>query len=620
MIDYKYKELFNQDSVNKQLAIAFDDGEIADKDFYSEEFELTESLCSESELRFGMCEASMLKFKARNEFGELKGKWLTVSMVLDSHTDKPFQFGKYKVFSDEPSGDKKYTNITAYDSMYDIINAEMVTWYDGLAFPMTLKDFRDSFFSYLGVEQVETTLIQDDIVIEKTIDADSISGKTVIGAICELSGVLGHINRQGKFTYVSLERKASFIHPGASIYPGKNTGLDKGKYPSEDIYPSDNFYPGQSIYPGMIMDLDYPKHDITSSLYRSCEYADFETELITKVQIRMEEGDIGAVTGKGNNCYIVEDNFLVYGKSSKELSRICRRLFGKLFGIQYRPFKAVVKGNPCIEVGDFVNIQTKYKDVEGYVLERTLTGIQALKDDMGANGVYEYTERVNSPQREIKKLKGKTNVLKRTVEETKLTISDMEKAISTTIKQLADSISITVDENGNIKTSLELDKNGMSFKGNKVVFGFDNFKIDEDGNVEVSGVFRNKSESGAKAVEIARNKIRFYSWQNDDHLTGVIGSVYSPSLDADAVSIHANQGDRIGFGYTSDGGNSFYDLMYLDTSNPNSPLKIRHTESGTFSVISGLSWNSGGITEIYRTDIDVDNGLITDWNKYRSYP
>lgn len=596
MIDYKYKELFKKDSVNKQIKITFDGGEITDKDFYSEGFELKESLYSDTQLHFGACEAAMLKIKIRNEFGELKGKWLTVSMVLDSHTDKPFQFGKYKVTSDEASGDRKYTNITAFDAMYDIIHAEVVTWYDGLTFPMTLKEFRDSFFAYFGITQEETTLIQDDMIVEKTIDSNSISGKDVITAICELNGTFGHINRQGNFEYVSLERKVEYLHPGSKVYPGQN------------------------IYPGMIVDLDYPVHEIPQSLYRSCEYADFETELITKVQIRMEEDDIGAVIGKGNNCYIVEDNFLVYGKSSKELSRICRRLFGKLFGIQYRPFKAVVKGNPCIEVGDFVNIQTKYKDVEGYVLDRTLTGIQALKDDMGARGVYKYTERVNSPQRELKKLKGKTNVLKRTVEETKLTISDMEKAISTTIKQLADSISITVDENGNIKTSLELDKNGMSFKGNKVVFGFDNFKIDEDGNVEVSGVFRNKSESGAKAVEIARNKIRFYSWQNDDHLTGVIGSVYSPSLDADAVSIHANQGDRIGFGYTPDGGNSFYDLMYLDTSNPNSPLKIRHAESGTFSVISGLSWNSGGITEIYRTDIDVDNGLITDWNKYRSYP
>lgn len=596
MVDYKYKELFEKDSVNKQIKITFDGVEITDKDFYSEGFELKESLYSDTQLHFGACESAMLKIKIRNEFGELKGKWLTVSMVLDSHTDNPFQFGKYKVTSDEASGDRKYTNITAYDAMYDIIHAEVVTWYDGLTFPMTLKEFRDSFFAYFGIMQEETTLVQDDMIVEKTIDADSVSGRDVITSICELNGVFGHINRHGKFEYISLAKKIEYIHPGANIHPGQN------------------------IHPGMIVDLEYPVHEIPQSLYRSCEYADFETELITKVQIRMEEYDIGAVVGKGNNCYIVEDNFLVYGKSSKELSKICRRLFGKLFGVQYRPFKAVVKGNPCMEVGDFVNIQTKYKDVEGYILDRTLTGIQALKDSIGARGVKEYTEKVNSPQREIKKLKGKTNVLKRTVDETILTISDMEKAISTTIKQLADSISISVDENGNIKTSLELDKNGMSFKGNKVVFGFENFKLDEAGNVEVSGVFRNKSASGAKAVEISKNKINFYSWANDDHYAGSICSAYSKTNNRDTLDIAVNQGDKLSFGYTGNTGVDIYPLMSFDTKDLNSVPYIKNTASGTLTFLSGLNWNSSGITKEWRTSIKVDNGLIVGWNEYQSWP
>lgn len=500
MIDYEYGNLFFKDNVKKQLIIDYGDGQVTNNRIYSEGFELKEALCSQSELRFGACESSVLKIKIRNEFGELKGKWLTVSMVLDSHTDKPFQFGKYKVFSDEPSGDKQYTNITAYDAMYDIINAEMVEWYDGLTFPISMKDFRDSFFEYFGVEQEETTLIQDDITIEKTIDADSISGRTVISAICELSGVLGHINRQGNFEYVSLERKFEYLHPGASIFPGKNTGLDKGKYPSEDIYPSDNFYPGQSIYPGMIMDLDYPKHDITSSLYRSCEYADFETELITKVQIRMEEGDIGAVTGKGNNCYIVEDNFLVYGKSSKELSRICRRLFGKLFGIQYRPFKAAIKGNPCIEVGDIVNIQAKYKDIEGYVLERTLKGIQALKDDFQANGVQAYAEKVNSTQREIKKLKGKTNVLTRTVEETKSTITDVENNLQSQITQNAEGIQTKVSK-GDVSSQISQEADLISIEGNRISIKSNYFNLTEDGKINAKeGSFSGKIVSDSATI------------------------------------------------------------------------------------------------------------------------
>lgn len=585
MTNYKYKELFKQDSVDKQMKITFEGGEISNEDIYAESFTLKESLCSDSELHFGSCEASMLEIKIRNEFGELKGKWLTVSMVLDSHTDKPFQFGKYKVISDEASGDRKYTNITAFDAMHDIIHAEVVTWYDGLTFPMTLKEFRDSFFAYFGITQEETTLIQDDMIVEKTIDSNSISGKDVITAICELNGTFGHINRQGNFEYVSLERKFEYLHPGASIYPGKSTGLNKGKYPSEDIYPSDNLYPGQSIYPGMIMDLDYPKHDITPSLYRSCEYADFETELITKVQIRMEEGDIGAVTGKGNNCYIVEDNFLVYGKSSKELSRICRRLFGKLFGIQYRPFKAVVKGNPCIEVGDIVNIQAKYKDIEGYVLERTLKGIQALKDDFQANGVQTYSEKVNSVNKEISRLKGKTNVLTRTVEETKSTITDVENNLQSQITQNAEGIQTKVSKD-NVISEINQSAEEVSIKADKIslegaVTVNENVKILEDGTLSAkNGTFEGKIISNS--AEITGGSIKIDTSSSGNSLIRLRSadsmrtSLYPGGIEL-AEGVQGNP-DRYSYYGLS--------LMFVRDENGNHMIDATHSGIGTAYNIS----------------------------------
>ena len=464
MINYEYAELFKKDNVQKQLIIDFDNGQITNNRIYSEAFELKESLCSENELRFGSCEASVLKLKIRNEFGELKNKWITVSTILDGNTDIPFQYGKYKVYSDEPSGDRKYTNITAYDAMYDIINAEMVEWYDGLQFPISMKDFRDSFFTYLGVEQAETTLIQDNMLIEKTIDADSISGKTIITAICELNGVFGHINRIGLFEYISLAQKIKYLHPSSTLYPSND------------------------IYPGMVLDLEYTKHDIPSSLYQTCEYEDYETQYITKLQIRQEQNDIGAISGTGTNCYIVEDNFLVYGKSADELSRICARLFGQICGVRYRPFKAVVKGNPCYEVGDLVNVKAKYKDIEGYILERTIKGIQALKDTFEAKGVYEYVEKVNSTNREVKRLKGKTAVLERTVEMLNSEINDEENGLKSQIKQTAEEISTKVTK-GEVISEINQSADGVKIKGEKIslegtVTANDNFKISKDGSIE----------------------------------------------------------------------------------------------------------------------------------------
>jgi hypothetical protein len=362
-------------------------------------------------------------------------------MVLDENTDTPFKIGSYRVFSDEPSGDKKYKNITAYDAMYSVINAEMVEWYDNLPFPITMREFRNSFFEYLGLAQVEIELVNDNMLIEKTIDADSISGKEIITAICELNGVFGHINRQGLFDYISLAKRKQVIYPGMGIYPGSG------------------------VYPGMMFETDYKKKNINT--YISCEYEDFETQLISKLQIRQEENDIGTIVGTGTNTYIVQDNFLVYGKSHNDLKTIARRLFTKINGTYYRPFKATLQGNPCIEVGDTVVFHTRYKDVESFVLERNIKGIQALKDSFESKGVYEYSEKVNSTNREVKRLKGKTAVLERTVEMLNSEINDEENGLKSQIKQTAEEISTKVTK-GEVISEINQSADGVKIKGEKI--------------------------------------------------------------------------------------------------------------------------------------------------------
>ena len=466
MVDYVHGELYQQDSVDKQLVISYEGGTITNEDLYSENFELKESLCSESELRFGSCEASMIMFKMSNTAESLIGKKIRIIEVLDGNEDVPFLFGEYKVFSDVPSGDRNYRNVTSYDAMFDIINADVVEWYDSV-FPLketeklpedniayeetvrvpgyesiTMKEFRDSFFEYFGVMQEEVILPQDDILVEKTIDADSISGQYVITSICELNGVFGHINRNGNFEYVSLAKMT-----------------DAGT-----ITPS-----------------------ISYVTYQSCEYEDFLTKTIDKVQIRQEDGDIGAISGSGDNCYIVQDNFLVYGKTPEELTIICDTLYNNIIGISYRPFIAKVPGNPCIEVGDRIIVSSRTKEVESYVLQRTLTGIQSLKDTFEAKGVQEYEEKVNSSQKDIRQLKGKTNVLKRTVEETISRVSDIEKGYSE-IRQTSEKVSIEVSKNTEElgKMSYEFSSENMTIEKDgsqmKTVISEDGMQVYKDGN------------------------------------------------------------------------------------------------------------------------------------------
>lgn len=450
MVNYKYGDLFKKDTVDKQLSIVSDDGKIniTNTELHQEKFELTESLCSEQELTFGSCEAAMIKFTVSNTFLPMKGRWMTVRMSLGGHTDVPFQFGRYKVDSDTPTADRTCRDVVAYDALYDILNADVAAWYntvfpshkeqqkdkDGKTTtvtvydPVTMKKFRDSFFKHFGIEQADIALINDNMSIEKTVAVtassetssateksstigESMSGKEVLSCICEINGCMGHMGRDGKFHYIYLEQEI------------------QGLYPRNDLYPADNLYPR-----------DPKSTQIGKGFYVSAKYEDYLVRTINKLQIREQKNDIGVIVGTGDNAYVIEDNFLVYGKGTDELTGIANNTLSKIRGIIYRPFVADCKGNPCLEVGDAVRLPTKYELIESYILKRTLKGIQALRDDLEADGEEYRTNRANGIQKSILKLKGKSNVLERTIEKTQSTITDVKEGLQSQITQTASEI------------------------------------------------------------------------------------------------------------------------------------------------------------------------------------
>jgi hypothetical protein len=435
----EYGGQFLKDSVDKQLSIVTDDGQIhiTNNELHQEQFELTESLCSESELTFGSCEAGMVKFTVSNIFSGLKDKWMTIKMVLAGNTANPFQIGRYKVCSDTPEADRTKRDIVAYDALYDVINADVAEWYNTLLPDKdsitTMKAFRDSFFGYFGIEQADVQLVNDDMKVEKTVEPEELSGATVLNCICEINGCFGHIGRDGRFHYIYLEQEI------------------QGLYPRNNLYPADDLYPCE------------PKSTrISKSLYISARYEDFLVKSIDKLQIRKEEDDIGVIVGSGTNAYVIQDNFLVYGKGSEELTGIANNIYGKIRGIIYRPFSADCKGNPCIEVGDAVRLPTRYEIIESYVLKRTLKGIQALRDNYEAAGEEYRSTQVNSVHKSIIQLKGKTNVLTRTIEETNSKIADVASGLSSEIKQTATDIRAEVKNTADgLSSSIEQTANSI---------------------------------------------------------------------------------------------------------------------------------------------------------------
>lgn len=319
---------------------------------------------------------------------------------------------------------------------------------------------------------------------ESSTIGESMSGKEVLSCICEINGCMGHMGRDGKFHYIYLEQNI------------------QGLYPRNDLYPADDLFPR-----------DPKSNRIGKDLYITAEYEDFLVKTINKLQIREQKNDIGVIVGTGDNAYVIEDNFLVYGKGSKELKGIAKNILSKIRGIIYRPFTADCKGNPCLEVGDAVRLPTKYELIESYIFKRTLKGIQALRDDLEADGEEYRTSKANGIQRSILQLKGKSNVLERTIEKTQSTIEVKERKlisqitqtateIRTEVKNTADGLSSRITQNANNITAEVKRAQGQEVELAAAI------KINEDKiTAEVTRASKAEGDLSGK-IEVTATKIR----------------------------------------------------------------------------------------------------------------
>lgn len=534
MSNYTYADLFDKSASKKEITIETEDKsvKITNSEIHFEQFELKEILCDDDYLTFGQCNASQLKFKISNVFTSMIGKQINVSAVINGHTDTPFIFGKYRVISDKPTDDKRYRNVTAYDAIYDIGEAEVSSWYNGLKFPLTLKQFRDSFFAYFGVEQVETTLPNDSMEVAETIKPSELSGQTVMEAICSINGCFGHINHDGKFEYVFLK------------------AIISGLYPKKGLYPQKGLYPRKGS----------EKEKVTGGKYKSVKYEDFVCQKVTKVQIRKSENDIGAVypdteITENDNSYILQDNFLVYGMGADDLETVARNLYEVIKVVKYRPYNCEKIGNPCLKLGEAVKIYTKYVDIESYVLSRTYKGIQQPIDTISASGKSpKYSEQVNGINKSIIQLRGKTNELERNVEETRSEIKDVESGLDTKITQtagkielestraqgvetdLAAAISVQADQiklkvsKGDVSSQLSVESGQVSISGNRFVLDSTNFSISADGKVT------------AKSIDIQGGTINLQS--ASQNYSTIVLNYSNYTLGMDGAGIRASQSSK----------------------------------------------------------------------------
>ena len=575
MIEGKNKQIYFESSVYKQLNIEVIGSKcVIDNSMREQDtFTLTETLNDGTELKFGSCLPNQISFTAHDIPAGLIGKNLRPVEILEGNENEPFTYGEYKIYSDTPTADRTKRQIVAYDAMYDIINSNVKSWYDGLSFPMTLKAFRDSFFAHLGIEQKETSLVNDSMTVNKTLvttqsDDSSvtaeatISGKTIIEAICEINGAFGNIGRDGKFEYVILKAITSALYPAEDLYP------------REDLFPSD------------------ANTESMTGHYITFDYEAFQSQAITQLEIRADDSTAGAIVGTSGNNYVISGNFLISDKTGAEMKQIANNLLPVIAQAAYTPIKSSeCVGNPCLELGDPIHFNTSREIVETYILQRTLTGVQSKRDSIVSAGTETHAMKNPTTRETVEALKRRTHILEENADHLQSTYENLEDQTNSKFEQTADAITAEVtraqgaegtlnaslslklgrDEKDQVISMINASADQIILKGNRLIVECTNFSLDYSGRVHIidSLLF----DSGdAYGVEILGHDGRNYALLQNikidlESVTSADNSFLATIDDIPDIpdlSGYVKKNDIPVTGFSGDGKSGVYNSIHMD--------------------------------------------------------
>lgn len=447
------KEVWLKTSTEKEYKLHFYDSSIQDiltDQMYLDTFQCENTLCDSDNIVFGKCASGKLEVQVEGVNEDIIGKEMEVSITCEGVTE---QIGVFIVKDAPKKTNKKYKKIVAYDRM-QYLKTNMAHWYNTVLpdkdSTLTLKQFRDSFFAYLGLPQEETILINDDLIVHKTVDTNLISGIEIMQAVCEINGVFGHFNNLGVFIYVAIHK-----------------------------------------------DVDLWKMEVDD--YITTDYESYEVAGINQLQIRNEEGDIGRIEPQEEipdaNAYIVSSNFLCYGMTDAELKVVAERLFEAIRGIVYTPAITELPGMPYMELGTVYQLVTNEETVTSIVLKHTLSGGQALRSVFESYGEQYREEDIDGLNYQFEQLRGRYNKLVRTVDETISELGSIDEElgrVSTIARQTADYFETTVTQEGDVLSRFTQALGKFLFEGGNFAIKTDNITIDGDvlsiGNGYIGGI------------------------------------------------------------------------------------------------------------------------------------
>lgn len=277
-------------------------------------------------------------------------------------------------------------SVTAYDRLIKF-DAVVDDWLTSLEFPITLSAMLDSLCNHVGVQKVEGSYTNGSWAVREAFTVENITGREILQYIAQANAGFCRMRADGLLELTQWQI------------------------------------------------IDY---QIDNSIYNILETAEFLTDQIDKVQLKVTENDIGVIVGTGTNAMVIQDNPLLYGETDSELRPVVTNIYNYASIISYQPFSVEMVQNPLVRAGDiFSIISRRGETVSAYVMNRTMKG---GLDTFEATGDQRRSSQTDSVNRSIQALRGRIHEIVNTIDEFSSTISDLEgnySKITQTINQIS---------------------------------------------------------------------------------------------------------------------------------------------------------------------------------------
>ena len=365
---------------------------IYNENIVSESMMIEQSISDDSDIKFGGCIASRFEIDIAN-MPDLTGGYITVFFTqaftaptypgTHLYPDIAYPGGyagnqEFAVFSGDIISCKLNKNritrhLVAYDRFYSRGQIDCTRWYQswwGNAQRHTLGDLRRAVLSRFGINENNPgeALPGDNLEVSK-LDG-TLTVIDILHAVCEISGCFMFFNGNGNIDYIYINSEK---------YTG---GANTEEY----------------------------------TFYKDFEYEEYEKTRLSHLLVQGFEGGSVLVdcqdepTEPERNVYAIKDDILTTGYTADSWvdppngwTAIATPIFRTdPFNVAYTPCRLTAGSRLWVELGDKIIVhQTVYNEngvgtvetVESIVLNRTISGINALTDDITAEGENKiYTE------------------------------------------------------------------------------------------------------------------------------------------------------------------------------------------------------------------------------------